>query len=93
MTTTFAPIMLSVWAAFALVTVLLYAYRSSLTRDEEGQIFLDEAFAHEKAVQTRIVSSVAKLEPALRVSMALTVAMTIVVIAYYVWDAGKSFLG
>jgi sensor domain CHASE-containing protein len=82
-----------VWAIFALVTALLYAYRSSLTRDEEGQIFLDDAFAHEKAVQTQIVSKVTRLQPALRASLILTVLMTIVVLAYYAWDAGKGLLG
>jgi hypothetical protein len=93
MTPNIVPILWMIWAFLALVTALLYAYRASLTRDEEGQIFLDEAFAHEKAVQTQIVSKVTKLQPALRVSLALTVAMTIVVLAYYAWDASKSFLG
>jgi len=49
MTTNLAPILLIVWAIVALVTLMLYAYRGRLTRDEEGQIFLDDAFAHEKA--------------------------------------------
>ncbi|WP_263353876.1 hypothetical protein [Acidicapsa acidisoli] len=92
MTPNVVPVMWIVWAIFALVTALLYAYRSSLTRDEEGQIFLDDAFAHEKAVQTQIVSKVTKLQPALRASLILTVLMTIAVLAYYAWDAGKSLL-
>ncbi len=93
MTTNFVPALWIVWAIFALVTTLLYAYRSSLTRDEEGQIFLDDAFAHEKAVQTQIVSKVTRLQPALRASLILTVLMTVVVIAYYAWDAGKALFG
>jgi hypothetical protein len=92
MTPNVVPVMWIVWAIFALITALLYAYRSSLTRDEEGQIFLDDAFAHEKAVQTQIVSKVTKLQPALRASLILTVLMTIAVLAYYAWDAGKSLL-
>jgi hypothetical protein len=92
MTPNVVPVMWIVWAIFALITALLYAYRSSLTRDEEGQIFLDDAFAHEKAVQTQIVSKVTKLQPALRTSLILTVLMTIAVLAYYAWDAGKSLL-
>jgi hypothetical protein len=92
MTPNVVPVMWIVWAIFALVTALLYAYRSSLTRDEEGQIFLDDAFAHEKAVQTQIVSKVTKLQPALRASLILTVLMTMAVLAYYAWDAGKSLL-
>jgi len=92
MTPNVVPVMWIVWAIFALITALLYAYRSSLTLDEEGQIFLDDAFAHEKAVQTQIVSKVTKLQPALRTSLILTVLMTIAVLAYYAWDAGKSLL-
>jgi len=90
MTANMIPVLWIVWAIFALVTALLYAYRSRLTRDEEGQIFLDEAFAHEKAVQTEIVTKVNRLEPTLRVSMALTVLMTATVIGYYAWFVAKS---
>jgi hypothetical protein len=65
---------------------VLYIYRSSLTRDEEDQIFLDESFDHEKAQQAVIASRVAKVEPLVRVARWLVVAMTVVVIVYYVRD-------
>jgi len=90
MTTNMIPVLWIVWAIFALATALLYAYRSRLTRDEEGQIFLDDAFAHEKALQTEIVTKVNRLEPTLRVSLALTVLMTAAVIGYYLWFLAKS---
>ena len=93
MTTTLAPMLLIVWAAFLVVTVILYAYRSNLTRNEEGQIFLDDAFAHEKAVQTEIVAKVTKLQPALRLSLVLSVLMTAIVIGYYSWSAYKALFG
>ncbi len=79
-----------VWGVCALITMLLYAYRSMLTRDEEGQIFLDEAFAHEKAVQTQIVARVQRLLPVLMVSLGLTVVMTAAVLGYYGWLVFKS---
>jgi hypothetical protein len=79
-----------VWGVCALFTMLLYAYRSMLTRDEEGQIFLDEAFAHEKAVQTQIVARVQRLQPVLMVSLGLTVVMTAAVLGYYGWLVFKS---
>jgi|HubBroStandDraft_5_1064220.scaffolds.fasta_scaffold1627102_1 hypothetical protein len=90
MTTNMVPVLWLVWAVFALVTAILYGYRSKLTRDEEGQIFLDDAFAHEKAVQTEIVMKVNRLQPKLRVSLALTTLMTAAVIGYYVWIVAKS---
>ena len=46
---TFVPVMWTVWAAFVTLMAGLYIYRSSLTRDEEDQIFLDDSFDHEKS--------------------------------------------
>ena len=84
------PILWIAWAAIAVITGLLYAYRSALTRDEEGQIFLDDAFANEKAVQTEIVAKVNRIEPAIRICLILTVVMTVVIVGYYVWTMGRT---
>jgi sensor domain CHASE-containing protein len=81
------------WGIVAAITLALYGYRASLTRDEEGQIFLDEAFDHEKAIQSTIVSRVNRIEPVVRTSVALTALLTAAVIAYYAWDAAKSLFG
>ena len=81
-----AMVMWSVWGTFALIMAVLYIYRSSLTRDEEDQIFLDESFDHEKAHQAVIVARVAKVEPLVRIARWLVVAMTAVVVVYYVRD-------
>ena len=90
MTANPAPVLLIVWAIVALVTLMLYAYRGRLTRDEEGQIFLDDAFAHEKAIQTEIVTKVNRLQPMMRASLILTVLMTVAVVGYYSWGAYKA---
>ena len=76
----------SVWSAFALFMDALYVYRSSLTRDEEDQIFLDESFDHEKAQQAVITAKVGRVEPLIRVSHWLVVAMSVVVVVYYIRD-------
>jgi len=83
---TFVPVMWTVWAAFVVFTAAVYIYRSSLTRDEEDQIFLDDSFEHEKAAQAIIVSRVAKVEPLVRVGIWLVVAMSVVVVIYYAHD-------
>lgn len=85
MTTNLVSVLWIAWAVCALATALLYAYRSAVTRDEEGQIFLDEAFAHEERTQSEITVKVNRLQPVLRISMVLTGLMTAVVIAYYLW--------
>jgi hypothetical protein len=83
---TMVPIMWTVWAAFVVFTAAMYIYRSSLTRDEEDQIFLDDCFQHEAAAQASICSKVAKIEPLVRVGQWLVVGMTVVVAGYYVRD-------
>ena len=83
---TLVPVIWSVWAAFVVFTAALYIYRSSLTRDEEDQIFLDDSFAHERVAQEAITARVAKVEPLVRIARWLVVAMTVVVLAYYVRD-------
>ena len=81
-----AMVVWSVWVEFAIFLAVLYIYRSSITRDEEDQIFLDESFDHEKAHQAAIAARVAKVEPLVRMARWLVVAMTVVVIGYYVRD-------
>jgi hypothetical protein len=83
---TFVPVMWTVWSAFVIFAAAMYIYRSSLTRDEEDQIFLDDSFEHEKAAQAVIVSRVARVEPLVRAGKWLVVAMTVVVAGYYVRD-------
>ena len=79
-------ILWSVWIALALFLAVLYIYRSSLERDEEDQIFLDDSFAHEQAAQAAIAARVARVEPMVRVAWWLVAAMSGVVVVYYVRD-------
>jgi hypothetical protein len=83
---TFMPVMWVVWSLLVLVMAGLYLYRSSLTKDEEDQIFLDDSFDHERNAQAAIVAKVNKLEPVLKLAYWLVAAMTLVVIVYYVRD-------
>jgi hypothetical protein len=66
--------------------LLLHVYRSSLEKNEDDQIFLDDSFEHERAAQLLIVAKVHKVEPALRILKWLAVAMTVVVVLYYARD-------
>ncbi|MGD0830039.1 MAG: hypothetical protein ABR907_03790 [Terracidiphilus sp.] len=85
------PLMWTVWGALAVVAAALYLYRSSLTRDEDDQIYLDDAFAHEKAAQEAILARVNKVEPAVRASLWLVAAATVFVIAFYIVDIARQF--
>lgn len=83
---TFVPIMWITWSLFVVFTAVLYIYRSSLAKNEEDQIFLDDSFENEKAEQAVIVAKISRVEPMLRVARWLVVAMSVVVVVYYIRD-------
>ncbi len=83
---TFVPIMWSLWGVFVVLMLSLHIYRSSLEKNEDDQIFLDDSFDHEKAAQMAIVAKVNKVEAPLRVAKWLALAMTVVIIVYYIRD-------
>ena len=83
---TFVPIMWTVWGVIVASMLLLHVYRSSLEKNEDDQIFLDDSFEQERTAQSLIVAKVQKLEPALRVMKWLAIGMTVVVIVYYIRD-------
>ena len=85
----FVPVMWTVWGVIVASMLLLHVYRSSLEKNEDDQIFLDDSFEHERTAQSMIVAKVQKLEAPMRVVKWLAVAVTVVVIAYYVHDIGR----
>lgn len=88
---TIVPVMWAVWAVLVVITAALFLYRSSLTKDEEDQIFLDDSFSHEKSAQAAIIAKVNKIQPILRAAMWVVAAATLFVIGYYVVDVFNQF--
>ncbi len=87
----FIPVMLTLWGIAAVVATTLFVYRTSLTRDEDDQIYLDEAFQHEKAAQEAIVAKVNKIEPTLRISIWAVGVVTVIIAVYYIWGLLSEF--
>ncbi|MGA9072309.1 MAG: hypothetical protein WB424_18765 [Terracidiphilus sp.] len=87
----FIPVMLTLWGIAAVVATTLFVYRTSLTRDEDDQIYLDEAFQHEKAAQEAIVAKVNKIEPTLRISLWVVGVVTVIIAIYYIWGLLSEF--
>jgi hypothetical protein len=88
---TIVPVMWAVWGALVVITAAVYIYRSRLTRDEDDQIYLDDAFSQEKAAQAEIAAKVSKIEPILRAFIWLVGLATVFVIGYYIWDIATRF--
>lgn len=85
------PIMWSVWGVLVVLVVILKLYTGRLSRDEDDQIVLDDAFDHVKAEQAAIIAKVNKVEPLRKVAMWLVVLATLFVIGYYVLDIISQF--
>jgi putative Mn2+ efflux pump MntP len=84
--TGFVSVMWSVWGALVLLVVGLKVYMSSLARDEDDQLILDDSFDNVKFQQAAIVAKLAKIEPMQKVALWLAGAASVVVAAYYVRD-------
>lgn len=87
----FVPVMWSVWGAIVLMLAGVWLYRSRLERDEEDQIFIDEAFSQAKAAQAALMAKVAKVQPIMRAMMVVSGVATLFVIGYYVLDIINQF--
>ena len=83
---TFVPVMWSVWGVLVVLMASFHVYRSSLEKNEDDQIFLDDSFSHERAEQEAIVARVNKVEPILNILKWSVGAMTLVVVVYYIYD-------
>jgi len=83
---TFVPVMWTVWGAIVVLMVGLHVYRSSLEKDEEDQLFLDDSFEHERAANAAIVARATRVEPLVSVSHWMVAVISVVVVVYYVWD-------
>jgi type VI protein secretion system component VasF len=88
---TIVPIMWSVWGALVLVMAVLYIYRSSLSKNEEDQLFLADSFNHEKVAQAAILDKVNKVQPILRAASWLLGIATLFVVGYYIVDVINQF--
>ena len=71
----------------------LLAYRATVTRYEEDQLFLsDESGQHERAEQAEIIRKVGKIQPLVRIFGSVAGLMTAAIIGVYVWGAMKTML-
>ena len=85
------PVMWSVWGVLVLIMSGLFIYRSNLSKDEEDQVFLDDAFNHERTAQAAIVTKINKVQPLVKAATALVGVATLFVVGYYVMDIVNQF--
>jgi hypothetical protein len=89
--TQFGMVIMIAWGVLVVITATLYLYRGRLQRDEEDQIFLDDAFSQEKVAQEAIAAKVNSVQPLLRVFIWILAVVTVFVIGYWIWDIVAQF--
>jgi hypothetical protein len=80
-----------VWAGITTILLVLLAYRGTITRYEEDQIFLDPASGHQQQEQNLIVQRVNRIQPLVRIMTGATCILSATIIGVYVWDAIRQF--
>jgi hypothetical protein len=84
--------MLIVWGAFVLCFLSLLAYRATVTRYEDDQLFLsEEGSTHaQHNEQEEIFRKVSRLAPMIRIVGGAAGLMTLLIVGTYAWDAIKN---
>jgi hypothetical protein len=88
----YMPILWIVWAGVTAIMLVLLAYRGTITRYEEDQIFLDDCSEHQHKEQTEILAKVGKIQPFVRASISATCVLSACILGMYVWDAVKHLM-
>jgi hypothetical protein len=83
------PDLIIVWAIFTGLFLALLAYNSTLSRYEEGQLFLDGNKTGYEQMHTSIVGRINKVLPYIRFTGGVAAVMTVLVIAIYTMDAWR----
>jgi len=89
--TGFVPVMWAIWGVLVVAMLALKVYTGRLSRDEDDQLILDDAFDHLKTEQALIVAKVNKVEPLRVATLWLSVAATVVVVGYYAFEVVSQF--
>jgi hypothetical protein len=89
--TGFVPMMWMIWGALVLLTLVVKIFNDRLSRNEDDQLVLADAFEHVKIEQAAIMSRIHKFAPIRRTVLALVGAMTLFVIGYYALDVINQF--
>jgi hypothetical protein len=86
------PVLWIVWAVATAILLALLAYRGTITRYEEDQIFLDDAGQHQQQEQTEIVAKCQRIQPFVRIATGATCVLSACILGVYVWDAVRHLM-
>jgi len=81
----------TVWGALGLVLLSLIVYRSTITRSEEDQLFLEETSTMQQQEQELIMKKVRPVENMIRICGGAEGVVTLGILAFYLMDALRQF--
>ncbi len=77
--------LLIVWGALTVVLIILLIYRSTLTMQEDDQLFLDDSASAMAKDQMEIMAKVNKITPVVKMLGAVSGAMILVIAGWAVY--------
>ena len=78
--------LLIAWGGLTVVLIILLIYRSTLTMQEDDQIFLDESASQMAQEQTELMSKVNKITPVVKVLGAASGLMFLVIAGLFIYQ-------
>jgi hypothetical protein len=88
---TLVPVMWVVWGISLVLTAGVSIYAARLGRNEEAQIFLAESSNHEKSEQEEIAARLSRIQPLKRSAVVIAGVMSLLILAYYLFDVYRQF--
>jgi hypothetical protein len=77
--------LLIVWGALTAILIVLLIYRSTLTMQEDDQLFLDESASAMAKEQTELMAKVNKITPVVKILGAASGVMILVIAGWAVY--------
>ena len=78
--------LLIAWGVLTGILVILLIYRSTLTMQEDDQLFLDESSAQMAREQTELMAKVNKINPVVKVLGATSGVMILVIVGMFIYQ-------
>ncbi len=88
---TLVPVMWVLWGAAFFFMIVVSIYASRVTRNEDDQLFLTDSSSNARSEQDSIALRVGKIQPLKRTALVFAIAMTLVVLGYYIFDMIRQF--
>jgi uncharacterized membrane protein YjfL (UPF0719 family) len=78
--------LLIAWGVLTAILIVLLIYRSTLTMQEDDQLFLNESESHMQTEQTELLAKVNRITPLVKVLGALSGAMILVIAGLFIYQ-------